>query len=795
VTSRALIIGIENYAQATDAEKKLDGTLANAHAFRDWVEKKWDAEGIPANERQLIFCSEPKQPGGRGASRADILTALDDIKAQGQNATRELLFFFSGHGFSFVKDDRDRPDCIIPSDYVSTKLSGPLCFRLTEIVNWLRDHLGAGNQYFFVDACRTEIDASKVQVGNQLQWDAHARGQASNFILQSTEPANTAAAVGPFGRELVAGLKGAGIAKTWENSAGGEMYVRFDTLRRYLKTTLTGQRVTGSDSGETTPDEAVLATLKPPPLSTCEIEVDVQPPAATSGYLQWEGPRALSGGQLITAPGATLAFLPDDYTLKLEVPGAIVTPPEYRLKLFDRGSAKFVVTASAGGPPPPGPVSIGSPGPAPVAFKVHAPQNTRVTFRNMSTGAVTGAVVGTSDGMSDFALPPGPYLATVETSTGYAYRRAEVDIGTAPLLPVEFRTLPSNAAHVSIGQKLPHHETGIDFSETLGAEADNDLDLWLAIVGGGRILGGPSDFSKLKSLPLAAFPDTLPGQGGVYVLAGFADAETKIEASLFQVGSPIYPGVPFNAFWLADARQPNDMPGIHEIAFRNVSPGSKILGLRIGGVFEEFALATTTLPNRVTLVTITLDEGEPRFSQYCLPVSHLVQHLDPIVQERLERRNILDDLRTVARAQRAFRRRRDVRKVVWGSQGSEQVLYTKWVDPIASTMIAYELLRRDDLEHLGEAVHNLVKFYPELPDTHVLARRVGVADQRYNLPVRISGFPLFIDGFGDRKAWFGDGFREPDRTGPWTLWRGRLFEGRLGATHVVQANESPLSTE
>jgi hypothetical protein len=47
----------------------------------------------------LIFCSEPVQPGGAGATSKDIRKALRKLKDDGQSATEGLYVFFSGHGF------------------------------------------------------------------------------------------------------------------------------------------------------------------------------------------------------------------------------------------------------------------------------------------------------------------------------------------------------------------------------------------------------------------------------------------------------------------------------------------------------------------------------------------------------------------------------------------------------------------------------------------------------------------------------------------------------------------------
>jgi hypothetical protein len=60
----------------------------------------------------LIFCSEPVQPGGAGATSKDIRKALRKLKDDGQSATEGLYVFFSGHGFPWgLASPAERQPC------------------------------------------------------------------------------------------------------------------------------------------------------------------------------------------------------------------------------------------------------------------------------------------------------------------------------------------------------------------------------------------------------------------------------------------------------------------------------------------------------------------------------------------------------------------------------------------------------------------------------------------------------------------------------------------------------------
>ena len=97
----------------------------------------------------------------------------------------------------------------------------------------------------------------------------------------------------------------------------------------------------------------------------------------------------------------------------------------------------------------------------------------------------------------------------------------------------------------------------------------------------------------------------------------------------------------------------------------------------------------------------------------------------------------------------------------------EEMLYAKWVDPIASSLAAYELLRRNQRDHLPEVVRNMKRFFTEFPDTTSLAKLSGepVAGPR--------GIPLFFDGlraFPDYPDWLPLPAGRLDFNSPWTAW-------------------------
>jgi hypothetical protein len=196
------------------------------------------------------------------------------------------------------------------------------------------------------------------------------------------------------------------------------------------------------------------------------------------------------------------------------------------------------------------------------------------------------------------------------------------------------------------------------------------------------------------------------------------------------------------------------------------------------GIGEQpaYTIASLASPNRATLVVVTLDEdGQRRVSQYLLPIGHLRDRLENEVRLRIEDRDSLKDVYALAQLIRAFRKRRRIAREFKDAE-LDALLYAKWLDPIGASLAAYELVRRRPSGDrpppgLELVAANLMRFFPELPDSAAIARLA----RRDNTP--LTGVPLFLDGlraFPD----YQDRLPYPagllDFGGPWTAWRDAL---------------------
>lgn len=745
---RALIIAIENYpvVQVGGIAKQLPGTLQAGLDFKAWLLAKWQGR----TDTQLIFCSDPVQPGGTGATADDIRGALLQLKADGQSATEELYFFFSGHGFSFIDKPGSRADVVMASDFKQPALSGNACLNLDQIIAWLRAHLGAGRHFYFIDACRNALDRTQVVVGDLLPFDPQASGEASTYVLQSTADGAVAAVNGKFSATLIEGLKGKGRAKIWDGQATDKMYVRYDSLRAHMKNLLANvQKITSRVDGSDGESEGILATLMPVPKSKCTITIEGSPAAVNAEIILRRGRSGTDQRQPLSSQPAVIELEPDDYAVALRLNNeAAETSTPMPVDLYDHRNIVFKPAPASGLE------SVAPPTESTIAdVHIVVPPGATFDIRNMNTGLVKSFTQSVHE-----RLPSGRYFTSLR-SGGQVFKRQDVDLngGAHTLNVAEWRR---SAPHAAIASQLPSYAVqgdALDFSESLGgAITDPDLDLWLALIGGGRILGRLGEYSKLAGFPLRDFSNEVAGASPIYVLAGLENPAAMLEVGVSRTADVTWTRAP----------EPIAMPGIREAYFPQQT-GWRLVSFRIDGGIP-YTVASLASPNRAMLITLTLDsEDNFRISQYLLPLGHLVHNLPRVVEQRLNGRNHLRDVKFLAQASRAFRRRRNLSKELPVEELGD-LLSTKWLDPIASSLAAYECIRRNRKDEMGGVIENMTAYFNDLPDSAALARLMG------RDVIRPEGPPLFLDGlraFPDHPTWLPLPAQYLDYASPWTAWR------------------------
>jgi hypothetical protein len=213
------------------------------------------------------------------------------------------------------------------------------------------------------------------------------------------------------------------------------------------------------------------------------------------------------------------------------------------------------------------------------------PEGTALDLRNVFTGEETRI-----DNSQRARLPAGRYLATLGSAAPRNIVRREIAFAPDEAVSVNLGEWQQSAPHRAIADQLPNnavYRDGLDFSESLGGLiSDPDLDLWLALIGGGLILGSTGDYSKIAGFPLHDFIGEQPGASPVYVLAGFENVDTRLDVALSRDAAVTW----------SPAIKPPSMPGIRE-AYMPAVPGSALLSFRIGDQ-PPYTVSTLASPNR-----------------------------------------------------------------------------------------------------------------------------------------------------------------------------------------------------
>ena len=773
MAKRAFIIAIEHYSQMQEGlSLTLPDTHKHAMEFRDWLV---GPQGLaPAD---VCFCTEDPTVTGRtsDATRAAIKQELKRFKDLAKDTTDDMYFYFSGHGFCYVDvDDVPAADVILAADYVRREDSGDACFKLDEIQKWLKMCLGsvtpagAGRcgHYYFIDACRNKVTEREIKVAPLgLTYDISVRKKAPVYTLYSTTTGATANVAGGFPEALIDGLNGKGRAKRWYE---GTFAVLFDSLRSYIERRLETELDPRTEGGS----DGVIRKLDPALESSCAVTVTN---ATDRDEFQVEVKNALK--QVVhtftfTGSGQTFKAPPDDYQVRVALTsgaGAVVEPATAQpADLFDDCALTYEKRVS---PPPPtrspfetwrgDPPLPPPPPPTTASLHVVVPKNADVTIRGGKDEVFKATGQPTSD------LAPGKYTVETRDDRGVTIDRREIML-TPGDHALDLTQWPDSPLRRSLlGAIHGQHEGGaVDFSESLGPTPDQGLDLWLALIGASRIVGGGDDFSKLGPLPLASFDDLGTSDTAVYVLAGFDQPNVALSAVLSSDWHTRPVPVP---------RHPQ-FPGLFEVVGESSSAGHRYLTVQVDQN-APVTIGVSALAKRGTLVTLAQSQpGHLQIQQFILPLRKF-QHQLPhesglwLAGSDPDLHDMSAPLRLVRRCvelQRAFARAEDLRSILT-PKALDFLLYFKWFEPIVALMAAYELVRRGEMTSLPEVVSNLRAHFANFPDSEALARLAGLPWKMPKEP------PLLLEGFQALDLMSGGPDVPPAEAlisrGPWTMWR------------------------
>jgi len=382
------------------------------------------------------------------------------------------------------------------------------------------------------------------------------------------------------------------------------------------------------------------------------------------------------------------------------------------------------------------------------------------------------------------SLAPGDYLVEIEEA-GQVVARQTVNVRAGRTVEADPLAGPSSALRDGLLQFFPREGHAVEFSETLGgAIADRDLGLWLSLIGASRVAGrddGGLQFSKLGKIPLKAnFEAVPPGRAALFVLAGFEGRP-----------GPYAIGVGKDPAW-SEMSPVEGVEGLYEFS-AEVEPGPKLVTFQHKGA-PPVTLSTHALANRATLFALSNGGGLAPINlyQFLLPIAALLDQNPALVRQRVESNPPLQATRFIVKVERLFARGRSIKEVIKSEGGPidaesqrryNDLIDTKWLDPVASLLAANDLLRRGvlgDRPELAEfkgvlprMVADLRSFFGDLPDVEALAKAIGA---KWKLPVAPPMIADSLTAFNleDQKSFMPYSSDRRHFGTPWVAWIGAV---------------------
>lgn len=753
-TVRAWIVAIENYPNLQRGlARELPGTQDAALAFRDWL---ISTKRVPDDGDHILVNTDSATLAGRtgGATRAELIEAIRRID-RWKDQTSELYVFLSGHGFVYSDTGgRELADVFLAAEFETTAGSGTACLRIDQLQHELRLAMGPGEHFYIVDACRNVIRSDEIDpVGLGIRLRPSAKRQPSLFTLYSTRRGATATVTSGFSDVVVSGLHGKGRAKTCRDGSWAVLFGSLkDHARKLLKDNVDSAEFGMGIRG------GLMLTIAPPPTHGCVVKViDAAPGDRFELWIRDSKGRLLGGKPLeFTGPEFQFSDAPDDYYLAVtHAFDQVVAVDEPPADLYDDCVFRFRKTspgfdAAVRGPEDP---DGDDSGPSPSTVSIIGCQDAALELRSLRDGTVASG--GTT---LEGSFPPGRYVATLrDTRSGAALRSEEITLESGAQVTKDLGSRHASPVHQSILRSVQQPTSGgvVEFSETIGPLADDDLGVWLAILGASRIVDDPGTFSHLRHLPLATFDGMHRGDSPLYVLAGLETAR-RVEVRIREAPA-------------ATALPVVGMDGLFECLLKPPA-GPGLVTIRIDDL-APLTVVTHALRNRATLVVVCSD-GAPALSvrQFLLPIGALAAglHGDELHWLREHwRGHDLDHVRFMARAQAEFAHGRGGEPTGTDAQYWQGLLYAKWFDPVMAIIACYELVRRGHSRDLNVALENLREYFPGIPDIEAIAKLSG---HEFHVPATP---PMVLDGVlaFEERAFLPLPESHLDYGSPWTAWR------------------------
>ena len=741
-------------------------------------------------------------PQAKGADWDSVRKTLFAYEKGRAKDAHRLWFYYAGHGLAPPTQDTSAGPLVVPSDvddldfYVSSNPIGLETFR-----GFMQD-VPPKEQFFFVDACRDVLPPTGNKVlSQQLVWhfrtieDDLLATQAVFLATTAGQRAKEIRGHGLFSRALLAALRGLGpeLRPPTAPPPRGERarsrllfhdvveFVRAavaDGLRRLPGVQASDLKQVPYSQVNRLTGELFIADFAPEALPTAKVSAIIDPrdarPSARIEFLRWDEdqndfvPRTAN-------PAPMGPPVPEE--ARFEVRGG-----SHHLRItadgFERLDFPILVYEDKRFPIELQPQSAATPSPSDVSFgglESVAVDRATIVVRCLDQLARVAVFDGGGNERGRAygevrveGLAPGPYRVSAElTSTDRVEETVQAQAGQTHdvLLRLAAPPLSRALAQGLAAADIVVDETYAHPSESFGPVALGGLGSILAYAAWAARWPESWGFYHLRAIAVDPLPGIDPQGSAVQVLIGDAlDSEPSFARGCrVELRSSEAAVQHWNVIHLggghADALPLATLPGL-PAAVQGATvlpPGPLRVRVEIPG-FAPASFAVALLPGFVTVLVLTREQdGDVDVQQHLNPI-------DPMVPVAAGFGPPMpDDVRLVELAWRALKSRDPLDAVE-----HRGLIEGKRSNPMLGVIAGYRMAKTDRADQFrGPAgalppdavagpspLWNMVRFFPGLPDVHVLA---GIYDpdrrDEHFQRAMDAGTPVLVEGFWTLVEW------------------------------------------
>src|SRR5262245_7100835 len=766
----AIVIGIDQY---WTPEACLRGAVRDALNMREWL---ISVEGGAVPSRNLTLLLGPSQTSPPPPAGVQLLPASSDMAI---NAVEQLLqrsggqgerffFYYSGHGLT-SRMDFSNENGIILSDFSDELTRNSLTLRsIFELFQATQFQ----EQFFIIDACRNIPWEREFRLGEYPNPRKPSPPVRPQFIMYATSPGVKAVEIqhaenerGAFTEALLDGLKGKGIAKVWDDQAQ-EYLLRWDNLFKYVEAEVANKKLNTGDHLIQTPRQAGERGSHNPELGRFPIEVfpdvtldvnldpNIAAPQTQIVIGDLGGP--VDSVSSISQLPVRFSLKPRTYSVRAAASDFRPERTFYPIDLYSPDT--LLIKLQPGQFLPPSPARVleltkGLEGPRTLGAVEVRSYDILAKLELLDN---TGIVITAAEGYLQYSnLAPGFYRARLVIPEGnHIEKLIELLPGDTAQVVLEAPKPPDSTLFQEVIAKTGIsvlEDNSVEPSEAVGPVATAHVSTLLALAGG-AVNEDTFRGYKLRSIGISSFHNLAGPQAdsGAQILFGIEGASPdQATAYLAQIKLRC---------WRRSQPMPEayDQPaalsspvGLAEFAWE-MTPGQYWLAIQAPDQ-RPVTLAITVLPQRLVLIVFQRGmTGEVNIYQY-LPSLVPGDPNDPRTMDArfpvLQRSELI---------QRSYLRGSLEEPI----QNAIDMLYAKWVEPIAGCLGGYLLLKINPNHHLLKiATNNMTRHFGELSDSHVLMAdylanegQAAQAAEAYRaaldrgLPVVSDGLIRLVDG-------------------------------------------------